>query len=148
MNTQTPSKMNTQTCAGCRTVPEKVSGWDDEGRIYCRTCLQARIDRETAEHAKELAEEEAAEWLEEALEKAEEERESRKTGDCCLCEKQFTNWGHNPYPLCPEDDTDARCCDGCNDQVIYARLVRNYKTEYLKKRLADAKAVRRLHGRR
>ena len=38
---------------------------------------------------------------------------------CCICGKEFEGLGNNPYPLKEEE----RCCDECNKQVIYARLV-------------------------
>lgn len=44
---------------------------------------------------------------------------------CCICGKEYTGWGNNPYPV--DKREDARCCDVCNDtQVIPARLVELY----------------------
>lgn len=84
-----------------------------------------------------------------ALAEAEAERENSKTGDCCLCDGRYERWGNNPYPLCEEDDHESRCCHECNARkVIPARMANMFKRDYLKKRLADAKAVRRLGGRR
>jgi len=40
--------------------------------------------------------------------------------ECCICKKEFDGYGNNPYPLV--DDPDARCCDACNTQVVYARI--------------------------
>ena len=84
-----------------------------------------------------------------ALARAEAEREEKKTGDCCLCDGRYERWGNNPYPLCDEHDHESRCCDDCNARkVIPARMVDMFKKDYLKKRLAEAKAMRRLGGRR
>lgn len=43
---------------------------------------------------------------------------------CCICGCEISNWGNNPYPLCLEEDNNARCCDECNDAyVINARIM-------------------------
>lgn len=87
--------------------------------------------------------------LKTAIAKKIAEDEERKTGPCCLCDKQYENWGNNPYPLCHEDDGDSRCCEACNtNKVLPARMVELFKKDYLKRRLAEARAVRRLAGRR
>ena len=40
---------------------------------------------------------------------------------CCLCGKEITDFGNNPWPL--RNDVDDRCCDECNStKVIPARL--------------------------
>lgn len=40
---------------------------------------------------------------------------------CCICGKEFTGWGNNPWPIV--DEEDARCCDNCNMMyVVPARL--------------------------
>lgn len=39
---------------------------------------------------------------------------------CCWCGKKFTGYGNNPYPLVK--DKDARCCDECNQIVIFERI--------------------------
>lgn len=40
---------------------------------------------------------------------------------CCLCGKEITDFGNNPWPL--RNDVDDRCCDDCNmEKVIPARL--------------------------
>lgn len=89
------------------------------------------------------------ETLKTALARAMEEREEGKTGPCCLCEGRYERWGNNPYPLCAEEDTESRCCQACNDQkVIPARMMKMFKQDALRKRMADAKAFRRLGGRR
>ena len=44
---------------------------------------------------------------------------------CRLCGGHYEGFGHNPYPLCAEEDYDSRCCGLCNmSKVIPARLSR------------------------
>ena len=39
-------------------------------------------------------------------------------GKCCLCGKDYGEWGNNALPV-----KDGRCCDDCNTmKVIPARL--------------------------
>lgn len=45
--------------------------------------------------------------------------------DCLLCGDAISGWGNNPWPLCAEDDHESRVCDGCNIEVIIARLQAN-----------------------
>ncbi len=48
-----------------------------------------------------------------------------KTFQCHLCKQHFEGFGNNPYPLCDEDDFEARCCNDCdNNLVIPERLKR------------------------
>ena len=43
----------------------------------------------------------------------------KKEQRCCICNRKFTGWGNNPYPVKP----DGRCCDSCNSMyVIPARI--------------------------
>ena len=42
-----------------------------------------------------------------------------KKQKCCICKKEFTGYGNNPYPI----KTKGRCCDLCDMQVIKARLL-------------------------
>ena len=42
------------------------------------------------------------------------------TQKCCWCGKEFTGYGNNPYPLVKEQG--ARCCDECNEIVIFERI--------------------------
>lgn len=89
------------------------------------------------------------ESLEEAAARATAENEARKTGVCCLCDGRYERWGNNPYPLCAETDLESRCCDECNARkVIPARMAHMFRKDTLRKRLADAKAMRKLTGRR
>lgn len=47
---------------------------------------------------------------------------ANETKKCCICGKQFTGWGNNPWPVYTED-LNAECCDDCNaDRVLPARL--------------------------
>jgi len=43
-----------------------------------------------------------------------------ETQTCCWCGKQFVGYGNNPYPLVK--DEGARCCDECNEIVIFERI--------------------------
>ena len=36
--------------------------------------------------------------------------ETEKKKVCCICGKEFTEWGNNPYPVKDE----GLCCDECN----------------------------------
>ena len=50
-------------------------------------------------------------------------RDGKDTFKCCLCGCFFHGYGNNPYPLCPEDDYESRCCDECDNlYVIPARI--------------------------
>lgn len=44
----------------------------------------------------------------------------KNTQKCCWCGKEFTGYGNNPYPLVKEQG--ARCCDECNEIVIFERI--------------------------
>ena len=44
---------------------------------------------------------------------------------CCICHKEFTGWGNNPWPIV--NDEDSVCCDDCNQLVIAERLKRYYQ---------------------
>ena len=52
-----------------------------------------------------------------------------RVGICCVCGKEYTHWGNNPWPLKNDLGEDFgendRCCDECNDfKVIPARIER------------------------
>ena len=50
------------------------------------------------------------------------------TGSCCLCDNTYVNYGHNPWPLVPDDDDFSRCCDTCNttkDCLLGCMLIEN-----------------------
>lgn len=39
--------------------------------------------------------------------------------ECCICGKQFAEWGNNPWPL----KAEGQCCDLCNmAKVLPARV--------------------------
>ena len=47
---------------------------------------------------------------------------------CCICNKPFTGYGNNPYPVCK--DQEATCCDECNlNKVIPARIILSTRRE-------------------
>jgi len=39
-----------------------------------------------------------------------------KVGDCCLCGKEYTNYGNNARPI-----AEGRCCDDCDVDVVLLR---------------------------
>lgn len=55
-------------------------------------------------------------------EKKQEEQANQETKKqvCCICGKEFEEWGNNPDPL---GDVEESCCDGCNWLVITARMM-------------------------
>lgn len=42
---------------------------------------------------------------------------------CCICGKECTGYGNDPYPLVKSHK--AKCCDACNWLVIKERIKRN-----------------------
>ena len=45
----------------------------------------------------------------------------KKVQKCCICGKEFTGWGNDPWPVMM--DEDARCCDECDMSIVLsARL--------------------------
>ena len=36
---------------------------------------------------------------------------------CSICQCKYTGWGNNAQPF-----NDGRCCDDCNQIVIFARM--------------------------
>jgi len=49
--------------------------------------------------------------------------EEKTTKVCCICGKEFTEWGNNPWPIMEE----GACCNECNmEKVIPARMARIY----------------------
>ena len=43
---------------------------------------------------------------------------------CCICGKEFTGWGKNPWPI----KQKGECCNECNaDKVIPARILLSLK---------------------
>ena len=44
---------------------------------------------------------------------------NKQSNVCCICGKEFSEYGNNPYPVKDE----GVCCDKCNyDAVIPARM--------------------------
>ena len=41
---------------------------------------------------------------------------------CCICGKEFTGFGNNPWPI----KENGQCCNECNEQVIIARIIQAY----------------------
>jgi hypothetical protein len=57
---------------------------------------------------------------------------------CCICGKEFTGHGNNPWPVKNKEGKsfgpDDRCCDKCNsDVVIVERLMAYCKINTTKK---------------
>ena len=45
----------------------------------------------------------------------------KKTTKCCICGREFTGWGNNPWPV----KTEGECCYECNMRVVVpARIAR------------------------
>lgn len=43
---------------------------------------------------------------------------------CCICKKEFTGYGNDPWPVWPT----GKCCDRCNQvYIIPARIKLAYK---------------------
>lgn len=53
----------------------------------------------------------------------------QKTFTCCICGKKTKGYGNNPYPI----KESGRCCDSCNNDVIFARIVEAYSIKNSKK---------------
>jgi hypothetical protein len=45
-----------------------------------------------------------------------------KSFTCCICHQQSFGWGHNPDPVCT--DEDARCCLKCNNSAVLTARIR------------------------
>lgn len=44
----------------------------------------------------------------------------KKKKVCCICGKEFTGWGNNPYPI----KEDGECCRVCNSSVVLPRRIK------------------------
>lgn len=40
---------------------------------------------------------------------------------CCICGKEFEEYGNNPEPVKPFDE--GTCCDECNDNVVIPKRI-------------------------
>ena len=45
-------------------------------------------------------------------------RKKEKTNKCCICNKKFIGYGHNPEPVM----SWGSCCNDCNNYVISVRI--------------------------
>jgi hypothetical protein len=50
------------------------------------------------------------------------QEDDKEAGKCCICDKDYSHYGNNAQPI-----MEGRCCDDCNQTVIYARLLRMIK---------------------
>jgi hypothetical protein len=51
---------------------------------------------------------------------------SKETKKCCICGKEFTGWGNDPWPV----KEDGECCMACNyEHVVPARIRERNKEE-------------------
>ena len=65
-------------------------------------------------------------------------RDKRNLQECCICGKEFTGYGNNPWPVM----TAGKCCDTCNfETVLPARLAGNSKRVKTKDSLDDLNAL-------
>lgn len=46
---------------------------------------------------------------------------------CCICGKEFTGHGNNPWPIV--DSLLESCCDECNSDVVIPARLELYKKE-------------------
>jgi len=50
----------------------------------------------------------------EAVKKDIEEHKKKNSFKCCICGKEFSGYGNNPFPVFE----NGRCCDKCNIEVV------------------------------
>lgn len=62
-----------------------------------------------------------------------EQMKSIKKHHCCICGKEFTGWGNNPWPVKEE----GTCCDECNLEVILP--IRLSKISFYEETMEDDK---------
>lgn len=48
---------------------------------------------------------------------------------CCICGKEFTELGNDPYPI----KNEGECCDRCNWTVVLPERIRKSKFNQIKK---------------
>lgn len=46
-----------------------------------------------------------------------------KQKTCCICGKQFTEYGNNPWPV----KAEGICCNACNLNVVIPTRIKNLK---------------------
>lgn len=62
----------------------------------------------------------------------------RNKQECCICGKEFSGYGNNPYPIAKR----GQCCDECNfDVVLPARLAGNSRRVAQKDSLTDVQTL-------
>ena len=52
---------------------------------------------------------------------------------CCICHKEFTGYGNDPFPICSPNDNESRCCNDCDNLVTSARLSLHETDEYIRR---------------
>ena len=58
--------------------------------------------------------------------------------ECCICGKEFTGYGNNPWPIMK----DGQCCDECNFEIVLpARLQGNSKKQKVNDSINDLKRL-------
>lgn len=59
---------------------------------------------------------------------------SHKTQICCICGREFSEYGNNPWPVKDENGNDfsveAKCCDACNFIVVIPLRMHNLSKKY------------------
>lgn len=61
-------------------------------------------------------------------------KDAKSRQECCICGKEFSGYGNNPWPVMSE----GRCCDECNfDTVLPARLAGTSKKVKAKDSIDD-----------
>ena len=53
---------------------------------------------------------------------------------CCICGKEFTGYGNNPYPVCE----DGECCDKCNEEKVLPIRLKKIKGEDTFEEISEA----------
>lgn len=48
-----------------------------------------------------------------------------KTKVCCICSKQFTEYGNDPWPVKDE----GQCCNACNWNIVLPQRIKNLKNK-------------------
>ncbi|MDO4647744.1 MAG: hypothetical protein Q4B26_03765 [Eubacteriales bacterium] len=56
---------------------------------------------------------------------------------CCICGKHQAGYGNNPWPV--NTDTDARCCDICNFEVVIPERIKMHHEKVNERRAGDEK---------
>ena len=62
--------------------------------------------------------------------KALKNRRISPAGKCSLCSGNYVLGGNNPQPVI--DDFNARCCHKCNDTIVFAARIKEFKQTKIK----------------